>query len=64
MEIPEGYYKVFEKEQYFDYNLPDYLPVSEAKRVAVETLDSLINDLFGVHFLEPRAYTLVVPKIK
>ena len=52
MEIPDGFYKVYEKEQYFEYSIPEYIPVKESQRVAVETLDSLINDLFGVHILE------------
>lgn len=64
MEIPEGYYKVYEKELVMEYSLPDYLPIKESKRVGVEVLDDLLSQLFGVHFLEPRAYTVVVPKIK
>lgn len=64
MEVPEGFYKVYEKEQYYDYSLPDYLPISESKKIAVETLDTFIFDLFGLHFLEARAFTTVVPKIK
>ena len=64
MEIPDGFYKVYEKEQYFEYSIPEYIPVKESQRVAVETLDSLINDLFGVHILESRAFTQVIPKIK
>eukprot|EP00347_Sterkiella_histriomuscorum_P006073 403354173 len=64
VEVPEGFYKVYEKEQFFDYSLPDYLPVPESKKIAVETLDSMIFDIFGIHFLEARAFTMVVPKIK
>ena len=64
MPIPEGYYRVYEKELVTEYSLPDYLPIGESKRVAVEVLDELLNDLFGVHFLEARAYTVVVPRIK
>lgn len=62
VELPEGFYKVYEKDQFFEYSLPEYLP--EAQRVATETLDALLFDLFGVHFLEARAYTAVVPKVK
>lgn len=47
-----------------DYSLPEYLPVSESKRVAVETLDDVVNSLFGIHFLEARAYPVMTPKIK
>jgi hypothetical protein len=64
MEIPAGFYKVYEKEVRMDYTLPDYLPIKESKKVALETLDFVLNDLFGFHFIEPRAEATIVPKIK
>lgn len=64
MEIPEGFYKIYEKELFQTYTLPEYLPISEGKRIALETLDSLVSDIFGIHFLEPRAFPMVIPKIK
>jgi hypothetical protein len=64
MEPPEGFYKVYEREMFYDYSLPDYLPVKESSKVATETLDSIIFDIFGIHFLEARAYSAVIPKIK
>lgn len=64
MEIPEGYYKVYEREMLFDYSLPEYLPIKESKRVSLETLDDLLSDIFGIHFLEARGNATVVPKIK
>jgi hypothetical protein len=64
MDIPDGFYKVYEKEQFFDYSLPEYLPIPESKKIAIETLDNLIFDLFGVHYIEARAFTTVVPKVK
>ena len=64
MEIPDGFYKVYEKELFQSYTLPEYLPISEGKRIALETLDSIVSDIFGIHFLEARAFPLVVPKIK
>lgn len=64
MEIPEGFYKVYEKEMVFEYNLPEYLPIPESKRIALETLDDLLSDIFGVHFLEARGHATIIPKIK
>jgi hypothetical protein len=64
MEIPEGYFKTYEREMVFDYTLPDYLPIKESKKIAVETLDNIVFDIFGLHFLEARGFPLVIPKIK
>lgn len=64
MEIPEGFYKVYEKELIMDYSMPEYLPIKESKKVVIETLDSLVNDIFGIHILEARAFPTMVPKIK
>ena len=33
-----------------DYTLPEYLPIKESKKIAIETLDFVFNDLFGLHF--------------
>jgi hypothetical protein len=54
MPIHDGFYKVYEKDMIYDYSLPEYLPVKESKKIALETLDSVINDIFGIHFLEAR----------
>jgi hypothetical protein len=64
MDIPEGFYKVYEREMIFDYTIPEYMPIKESKKLAVETLDNLIFDVFGIHFLEPRGFPQVIPKIK
>ena len=64
MDIPEGFYKVYEREMIYDYTLPEYLPIKDSLRVATETLDHLFFDIFGLHTLEARAYPSVVPKVK
>lgn len=51
--LPEDYKKVKEKEMIYDYKLPDYIPISENKKFAMELLDDLIFDKFQFHFLEP-----------
>lgn len=64
MDIPDGFFKVYEKEIKMNYTLPEYLPIKESKKIATETLDFIMNDLFGFHFIEPRAEAIIVPKIK
>ncbi len=61
---PEGFHKVWEREIAFEYSLPESLNLQESKKIAIETMDSLMNDLFGFHFIEARAFPTVVPKIK
>ena len=64
MEIPLGFYKVYEKKMHYEYTLPDYLPIKESERIAAEVLDGFLNDIFGVHTLEARGFPVVVPRIK
>ena len=42
-----------EKRMENKFVIPDYFPIKESKRVAVEILDGLLSNLFGIHFLEP-----------
>jgi len=51
--IPEDYKKVKEREITYEYKLPDYVPVSENKRIAMELLDEIIFEKLQLHFLEP-----------
>lgn len=52
--LPEGYYKVQEKEQVFSYKLPWYISqgIGEAKTVALEVLDQIMSEKMGFHILE------------
>lgn len=52
--LPEGYYKVAEKEQIFKYELPSYIAqgMSISKVVALETLDTFFSEALGFHILE------------
>jgi hypothetical protein len=52
-QLPEGYQKVTEKEIENRYVIPAYFPISESKRVAIETLDHLLHLALGIHLLEP-----------
>jgi hypothetical protein len=53
--IPEGYMKQLERTPVYDYQIPDsirsQLPPSNA--IVLEVLDSILNDKFGFHVLEP-----------
>jgi hypothetical protein len=40
------------------------LPIKENKKIALELVDELMNELFGIHFLEARAFPTVLPRIK
>lgn len=64
MDIPDGFYKVYEKEVIMEYTIPEYLPIKESKKIALETLDGIFADIFGIHILEARAFPTVVPRIK
>lgn len=53
--LPDGFSKVIEREIENKYVIPTYFPIKHSKRVVVEVLDGLLNDLFGIHILEPMA---------
>ena len=42
-----------EKTPIYDYHVPPQLNLKSSKVVSLEVLDSILNDLFGFHFLEP-----------
>lgn len=53
--LPEGFSKVRERVSECDYSIPDYMHsyLGQATVESVTVLDDLINELFGIHFLEP-----------
>lgn len=53
--MPEGYFKQVEKTPIYEFRIPDQVAeqIPEASVVAVELFDSLMNELFGIHILEP-----------
>lgn len=53
--IPEGYMKVVEKTPVYDYKIPPELASSlpAAKVCAIELLDEILHNAFGIHMLEP-----------
>ena len=50
--LPDGYYKVKEKEIKYEYKLNDYQGIPESVIMATEILDELINAKFGIHIME------------
>ena len=64
MSVPDGFYKVYEKDLCMEYTVPEYVPMRESQRVAVEVLDGVLWDVFGMHWLEARAKGVVVPRVK
>ena len=50
--LPDGYYKVKEKEVVYDYGIQEYQGVSESVIVALEVLEEFIFAKFGIHTIE------------
>ena len=53
--IPEGYSKQVEKTPIYEYVLSEDVreQLPESKVVSIEIMDELLNEIFGIHFLEP-----------
>jgi hypothetical protein len=41
--LPDGYYKVQEKEMNLKYRIPSYLEIPRSAKISVEIIDELIN---------------------
>jgi hypothetical protein len=62
--IPEGFHKVAEKDLVIRYELPSYFKVGEEKKIAIELVDELLGNIFGIHVLEPISDTKIIYKVK
>jgi hypothetical protein len=53
--VPEGFRKVTEKIPIYEYKLPDCAAniLSEGQMIATSTVDDLLFEALGIHFLEP-----------
>lgn len=51
--VPEKYYKVFEKEQIYNYEIPSYFEIPESTKICIELLDTILFGAFDFHILEP-----------
>ena len=54
-QLPDGYQKFVEKEIENKYTIPEYFPISESQRVAIEVFDGLLWSMLNIHILEPMA---------
>ena len=64
MELPEGYRKVTVREVELRYDLPTETGLREGFRVALWTLDEMVQDIFGIHLLEPRLLARTVTRVE
>ena len=62
--LPEGFKKAKEKQLHHNYEVPSFIPMSEAQRLSLEMLDDLIFSKFQFHFLEPIVKTDEIIKVK
>lgn len=64
--IPEGYTKVVEKIPVYSYKVPECAAkfLKESKVMATEVMDEILNDILGIHFLEPQIKFDVRYKVK
>jgi hypothetical protein len=63
-DIPNGYVKRMEKRVYYEYNLPNTLPIDETYRVSYETLDLIMFNMLGIRLLEPLSELGFIAKIE
>lgn len=64
MELPEGYKKVTVRELELRYDLSAETGLREGFRMALWTLDEMIQDTFGIHLLEPRLFSRTVTRVE
>ena len=64
MELPEGYRKVVSREVELTYELQEETGLREGVRVALGVVDGVVQDVFGVHILEPRLISRTVTRVE
>jgi hypothetical protein len=63
--LPEGFTKVQEKELDYEYKLPEnFNEISESQKIGIEVLDSIFDDKFGFHIIEPIVSTRTINRVK
>lgn len=50
--LPDGYYKVKEKEVIYDYIIPTHSGLPESLILSLEVLDEILFEKFDFHFIE------------
>jgi hypothetical protein len=64
--VPEGYLKIKEKTAVYQYTLPPQCEdiLGNGAFHATQILDELVNELFGIHFIEPTVTYVETLKLK
>ena len=62
--MPDGFKKVKIKEYKNVYKVPDYMPLPEKNKIALEIIDDLLNQQFGFHIFEPISKPVYTYKAK
>ena len=62
--MPDGFKKIKIKEYKNIYKIPDYMPIPEKNKIALEILDDLLNQQFGFHIFEPFSRPVYTYKAK
>ena len=62
--MPEGFKKVKIKDFKSIYKIPDYMPIPEPKKIALEIIDEMLSKAFGFHIFEPINKPIVIYKAK
>ena len=63
--LPDGYKKVMERKIVDIYEVPKSIPyMAESQKIAIETLDQILNKAVGTHFLEPVSELRMIATVK
>ena len=64
--VPEGFRKQIEKVPLYKYSLPECAAavLSESQIVVTEVFDDILNEILGIHFLEPQVSFEIKTRIK
>jgi hypothetical protein len=62
--VPEGFKKFKEKVITHNYEVPKFIEMSEAQKLAIEMLDDFIFEKFQFHYLEPITNTEYITKLR
>lgn len=62
--MPDGFKKVKIKEFIPVYKVPDYIPIPEKNKIALEIVDEILSKNFGFHLFEPISKPVITYKAK
>ena len=62
--MPEGFKRIKIDDFKPIYKIPDYMPIPEPKKIALEIVDRMLSKAFGFHIFEPINKPIVIYKAK